>query len=451
VKTKPYQHQLFTLKFHLSRSRSADFSEQGTGKTWAAIGAIEKRIKKEQIKHCLVVCPASILHVWANEIDKHSDFLTYEFLKGTKRHEVLKESSAHVFIVSYDSLTPQLVKIARQKCQMVIFDECHFAKNYKAKRTKLAMALAKTPHVIAMSGTPWPNDMTEVFSIFYLVDLGKTFGTNYYAFLRNYFYEKKIRIGFNRYVRKYIPTNRLFMKLSKALKTVAVRFRKDDLPDIPPKIYQEIIVEMSPDQRKYYKSISHDLPLDEFNFDLPPNILVKYEKLQQIASGFLYLEDKSKVIEFNNPKWRALLEVLPSVTAGKKAIVVCRYQYEITRLRKLLKDYNPLVLDGKTLNKAKVCRLFQEDEDHRVLIMQTSCGVGVTLTQADTMIFLTNSWSYAERYQTEDRICRAGQTSKHVLYIDVVCKGTIDERVLTILKKKRSRIERTLKNVKRGS
>ncbi|RLG41999.1 MAG: hypothetical protein DRO05_02355 [Thermoproteota archaeon] len=443
MKTQPFEHQIKASKFHLQRYSSADYSEQGTGKTWVAINVIEKRIEAGQIKRALIVCPASILHVWESEIEKHSSFLTFTLLRGSQRMEIFKEVDTHCYIISYDSLTSDIVKLAVRKCQQVIFDEVHKAKNIRAKRTRLALALArKIPYRLQMSGTPWPNSLEDIFSLFLILDRGATFGTNYYRFLERYFYARPIpRTRIKRYIAKPI----LKHILKKALQGKAIRYLKDTLRDIPPKIYQTIPVDLSPAQRKYYRQLSHDLPIEEFSFELPPNILAKYEKLQQIASGFLYLDNQ--LVELDNPKAQALLDLLPNVLAGgKKAVIACKYRYEIELLKSLLKGYHPLVLDGTTTNKGKVCNKFQTDPTHQVLIMQVGCGIGVTLTAADTMIFLSNTFNYADRYQSEDRIHRAGQRSRRVLYIDIIAKDTIDERILRILRKKKQRIEDTLDN-----
>jgi len=206
MKTEPFEHQVKASEFHLKRNSSADYSEQGTGKTWVAINLIEKRMEAGQIKRALIVCPASILHVWETEILKHSSFLDFCILKGTHREEMLKDINAHCYIISYDSLTREIVKTATRKCQQVVFDEVHKAKNIRAKRTRLSLALAREiPYRLQMSGTPWPNSLEDVFSIFMILDRGATFGTNYYKFLNDYFYARPIpRTRAKRYIPKPI-------------------------------------------------------------------------------------------------------------------------------------------------------------------------------------------------------------------------------------------------------
>lgn len=101
IKTSPYDHQKESMKFHLKRKYSADFSEQGTGKTLTALLVAAYRLEKGEIKKVLIACPACVQHVWANEIEKHTDF-DYVILEGPKRFEKAKKSKAPFHIISYD-------------------------------------------------------------------------------------------------------------------------------------------------------------------------------------------------------------------------------------------------------------------------------------------------------------------------------------------------------------
>ena len=448
MRTTPFQHQTKALKFHLSLSRSADFSEMGTGKTRVAIELIEKRIKRGETEKALIIVPASIIDTWAYEIDKHSDFLTYTILKGTNRKRLFEETDPHCYIISYDSLWKEMAKSLKEKgINFLILDEVHKVKNPKAKRTKLTIQLAdRCKYVLMMSGTPTPNSMEDVWSLFRILDGGATFGRNFYKFLRDYF----VAIPVSRrqpWLRKYKPRKILYKIVKSRLKNLAVRFRKQDLPDLPDKLYVKVFVNLSREQVKYYNKVALGLNIDEFKFELPPNILAQYEKLQQITSGFFYLPDG--VVRFENPKIKAVLDMLPSLTAnGKKTVIVCKYREEINQLREAIHP-EPLVLSGDTINKHYIVNKFQTDPEEKVLVMQTSMGIGITLTAADSMVFLSNTFSYSDRYQSEDRIHRASQEAKKVVYYDIIAKGTLDEKILKILEEKRNRMEKIMEEVKR--
>jgi len=442
MKTKGFPHQIKSLIFHLQHPASGNFSEQGTGKTWIALATLEQRILRKEVKKALIICPASIIHVWENEIEKHADHLEPVILHGPDRVAKL-DSKGNCFVVSYDSLLPEIVEWALRNCQMVIIDEVHKVKNIKAKRTKLVLPLTKLPYRLVMSGTPFPNNLTDIFTIAYLVDRGETFGKSYYDFLRKYFFKIPITATKRGIIYKYIPRPPLLGLAQYFVKKYGIRFLRSEIEGMPQKIYQVIPVPLTKEQKEYLNALTDKLPTDQFKFELPPNILAKYEKLQQITAGFIY--EKGIPIEIGTNKHKALLDILPNLTYGdKKTIVVVKYRYEIEKLERLLASYNPLVLSGDTPNKEQVCQAFQENPSHKVLIMQISCGIGVTLTAADSMVFLTNSFSYADRYQSEDRICRTGQKQKRVLYIDILALDSLDQKIIDILNSKRKMLDDTL-------
>jgi SNF2 family DNA or RNA helicase len=62
-------------------------------------------------------------------------------------------------------------------------------------------------------------------------------------------------------------------------------------------------------------------------------------------------------------------------------------------------------------------------------------GYGLTLTEASTVVYYTNSFDLEVRIQSEDRAHRIGQKN-NVTYIDLVTEGTVEEKVLKALRNK---------------
>ncbi|MEM2900231.1 MAG: DEAD/DEAH box helicase, partial [Thermoplasmata archaeon] len=357
----------------------------------------------------------------------------------------IDRSDVPVYVVSYDSIYSSgynfLSKLLDKKFDQVIFDEIHKAKNPKSRRTKLSILLADNiDNRLLMSATPITNDLLDIWSQFRLLDKGKTFGTNFYVFRNRYFNSIINKYGKIKVI-KYFPKYRTKLIISEAIKKNGIRFKKQDCLDLPPKSYETLYVKLQGEQNRIYHKLSHGLSLEEFNFNLSPSVLVKYEKLQQVTSGFLYDRENNKIIEFNNPKLDIVKTLLPAMTVDdNKTIIFCKYKYELELYSKALKEYSPLVISGETPNKEKICHAFNTDPKHKVVVVQISCGIGISLTAASNVIYVSNTFSYADRYQSEDRAHRMGQTKK-TSYYDIVALATIDERVLQILNSKRSRIE----------
>ena len=95
------------------------------------------------------------------------------------------------------------------------------------------------------------------------------------------------------------------------------------------------------------------------------------------------------------------------------------------------------MITGKVKDRETQKNKFMEDDSCKVIICTiAAAGVGLTLTKADTAIFLDESWTSASNEQASDRIHRIGQNNS-VNIITLICKGTIDEFVHRIVKKKR--------------
>ena len=65
----------------------------------------------------------------------------------------------------------------------------------------------------------------------------------------------------------------------------------------------------------------------------------------------------------------------------------------------------------------------------------STAGRGLTLNEAKTVVYYANDFDLDIRSQSEDRCHRIGQTSS-VLYIDLICEKTIDEKIIKSLKNK---------------
>jgi SNF2 family DNA or RNA helicase len=63
--------------------------------------------------------------------------------------------------------------------------------------------------------------------------------------------------------------------------------------------------------------------------------------------------------------------------------------------------------------------------------------MGITLTASSTVIYYSNSYNLEHRLQSEDRTHRIGQ-AKSVVYIDLVCEGTVDEKIVESLRNKKN-------------
>lgn len=439
IKTKPYEHQLDNIKFHLARDKSADLSEMGTGKCLISLSKIDILRRQNLIKYTLIICPKSVMPVWEAEIKKHSD-LTYILLEGSLKNKIqLLATDFNIYIITYDAIPGRkrtlgilLHFLLYKRFGMVVLDEFTYVKNYSALRTKVITSLCDTiKYSISLSGTPITNSLESVITLYRIMDSGASFGKNYFA-ARNHLF---INHGYTfpdwhlREDKKEEFKRRLFFN--------AVRLLKKDCLDLPPKIFTERYAELVGITKNVYKKIAEELLkeliLPEGKVKIQ-NSLVKLTKLSQLSGGFLYTDNNPQLFP-DNPKLDLLKEVIEEIPPEDKIIIFAKWTQDIANIAKLLEAHNiPFVtIQGKTRDRATPINDFM-NTDKRILLSQVTVGAyGLNLIKANYVIYYSLGFSVIEFLQSQDRIHRVGQT-KPCVYISLLCKDSIDTYIYQSLK-----------------
>lgn len=164
-------------------------------------------------------------------------------------------------------------------------------------------------------------------------------------------------------------------------------------------------------------------------------VLTKILRLDQITCGFLRADDGSIVAaDTTNPRIEALMEVLEQHQG--KAIIWANYRYSIAEIaaeiRRVYGEDSVVTYFGDTTDDDREIAKdrFQNDPTCRWFVgNQQTGGRGLTLTAADLVVFFSNDYDAERRHQAEDRPYRIGQT-KNVVIMDLVCRGTVNEKIL---------------------
>ena len=171
------------------------------------------------------------------------------------------------------------------------------------------------------------------------------------------------------------------------------------------------------------------------------NVLSRLLRLSQLTGGFVGTGEEAA--EVSSAKLNLLEETLKEIMAGgKKVVVFARFTAEIQAIKKMLErlNLNYAYIAGEVAQKLRGGEVerFQHDEDCKVFLAQTrTAGLGLTLTAADTAIFYSLDYSFADYDQARCRIHRIGQKNR-CTYIHLLAQNTVDEKVLEVLKNKRS-------------
>jgi SNF2 family DNA or RNA helicase len=432
IKSTLYQHQIDCVKEACTKPYYALFLECGLGKTLIALNIYAENFSRDPGHRALVICPNTLVENWAEEIQKHTTF-TCRVLKGTKKRRIkLLNEPANIYIVNYDMTRILYPELISEEFDVVFADESQCIKNPKALRTKACLKIASSCHKrYIMTGTPIMNNPLDVYAQYLFLN-PLVFGNNYYRFRGRY----AVMGGFdNRVVTKWINMADFRRKVF----SCAVRKTKDECLDLPAKLYEKVHLDMPAPQRKLYKELKEEF-LSEFNDSVvtAPVMLTRILRFSQITAGFTKDFEGHEWAFDKNPKIEWIVDFLQSYQ--QKTVIFCRFLKEIDLLKLALDragiEYR--VIQGSTKDRMKEVNDFNNTPTVQVFIGQIdTAGAGINLTSASYCVFASNTYSYGQRIQAEDRIHRIGQ-SKNVTFIDLLVRGSIDERVHQSLKNKKS-------------
>lgn len=453
-KTKPYGHQIDALKKAAHQVEWAYFMDMGTGKTKTTIDNIGILYQERKINSALVVAPKSVYLNWEREIEAHLPDAVDRYVHSwnvtkDKKINIFKQKipgKLSILLMNVESLSTKrgldaaadFLKLNGHT--MFVIDEATTIKNPRAKRTKHILALATlSKYRRILTGSPVTKSPLDLYTQCAFLNKALLGYDSYYAFRARYAVMHTIYTNANTQVQipKYY-TN--LGELETKLKFFSTRIRKDQCLDIPPKIYRQRYVTMSYNQQKVYDSLKKNaMAILEDSTVSFTNKLTEILRLHQLTNGFLK-NDEGDVTTFDNPKITELDLILDEISG--KVIIWANYLHNIdelhTHITKRFGKGSCVTFYGATSleNRQKAVELFQTSPDCRFFIANPQTGGhGLTLTKAEYVIYYSNNYNLELRWQSEDRAHRIGQ-NKNVVYIDLIMKDTVDQRIVEALDKK---------------
>jgi len=449
---KPYPYQMETIIFGIRNKNCGLLLDMGLGKTRCAIDIARYRLQFENFNKILVVTPTSIMYNWQNEVHKFSEYRAIVLHSENRQDRIYKiqqfKNNYQFGIINYEALLPFHTELSNLNIDLIIFDEsARYIKSFSAKRTKMAIYLAdKAQSRMILTGTPISNKPLDIWSQFRTMDGGASLGLNFYKFRSKLF--KKISLkNYN----KFVPRHGTLAYLNSIIYNTCIVFKKEDvLPDLPEKIYHTIKLKTPDNISKVYHDVRNEIITRIEVTDgavpiLTKNIFTQLLRLQTITSGFIK-DSNGNIRELKNRvKLTALIEEIESIVDAEESVIVwVKFLHSIRMIKRELKrkGIECITMSGQDANKYERWNTFQKDRSIPVFIGQIeSGGIGIQLfkldSNADTqhMIFYENTYSLDVRQQAEDRIHRIGQKAS-CRYVDIILEDTIDEKILSIFKRK---------------
>jgi SNF2 family DNA or RNA helicase len=455
-KTKPYAHQLAALEKSWNKETFAYFMEMGTGKTKVLIDNLAMLYDKGKVDGALIVAPKGVVKTWyEQELPTHlpnhienTTVLWQPHITKVQREKLESlfeaETNMHILIMNVEALsTDKGVKFAMKflnshKTLMAI-DESTTIKTPTAKRTRNIIDLGRmAKYRRIMTGSPVTKNPLDLYTQCYFLDPFHLDHASYYSFRNRYAVMKTMHVR-GRSI-QVVSKFKNLDELSDTVKTFSDRVLKEDCLDLPPKNFIKRHVTLTPDQKRVYEQMKKQaVAYLNGKVTSTMTVLTQLMRLHQITCGHFTADDGSiQSVESN--RLNELMSILEE-TEGK-AIIWANYQLSVGEIiQRIIKEYGEdsyVHYYGLTSQEDRqdFIRKFQNDPNCRFLIgtPQTG-GYGITLTQANTVIYYSNGYDLEKRLQSEDRAHRIGQ-KKTVTYIDIIAEDTVDEKIVKALRDK---------------
>lgn len=434
-KFPPYRHQLVTFMYLSLIDNVGVFNEMGTGKTASVIWAYDWRRIQKQVYTGLVVAPNNILQNWEREVQAHAPHLKTVIVQGSRNDRLdCLDIMADLYFINYEGLRVVGDEL-KHRFQMVILDEAHKIKDPSAVQTKLTFEIFESVRFKAvMTGTPIGNELLDLHQPMTWLD--PFMFEPYPIFRANHF---------TAYGSKWKPNRGTEKMMQEKVYQKAVRYKKEECLDLPPKTYITRTCQLEPAQKAAYQQmLKQFMMMIEDGLINAKNVLSQIMKLSQITSGFVRDENGKDHIFKKCAKLDLLETVLEEIGQGHKVVIWARFIPDILRIASLLNRdrERALMLYGATAKGGKALEIadrFRDDKEIDYLVGNPAVGgLGLNMTCADYAVYFSNDYSWIKRSQSEDRIHRMGsEAHTQITIMDLICEKTIDEPVVASLRDKK--------------
>lgn len=431
---RPYQRRGVEWMHHLCEVGCHGLlaDEMGLGKTLQVLSLLATRRLTDQPS--LIVCPASVVPVWREEIAKFFPSLAVDVLKTG--HDFAHFTTPAIWLASYTQLRKHRALLEKVEFGYAVLDEGQFIKNPDAKITQTCFAV-RAQHRIVLTGTPLENRQLDLWSIFRFLLPGL--------------------LGSRASFESALNTDRegTLTRLRAQLAPFILRRTKNEVAtELPQKVEIDLNCPLTDLQRAEYARICSE-GLDRLGDDVGT-------AMREKSFGFLALLTRLrqtccdpdmlpwlKAPLSDSGKINLLIEKLTEIIgSGHKVVIFSQFVMLLDRVREALAKHFPELpryeLTGMTLDRLKPVQSFQTSEGSAAMLVSLkAAGTGITLHAADYVFLLDPWWNPAVEAQAVDRVHRIGQ-KRTVFVYRMVTAGTIEERIQALKASKKDLFDKLI-------
>jgi superfamily II DNA or RNA helicase len=431
---RPYQKEGATrLKaLHRLGCHGLLADEMGLGKTIQTLALLQQKTTKDLPD--LVVCPAAVVPVWIKEVNEHFPKIKVRVLGKGSLFEDSRE--ACLWLASYTQLRRHRASLDRVNFRYAALDEAQLIKNPKAKVTQACVAI-QAERRLALSGTPIENTPLDLWTIFrYLMPglLGS---------------RRELELALQEH-----PEETADQLRHQVSPFVLRRIKTDVAKELPPKWETNLPCPLTEEQTREYRILAngarseHGDDLQASMKNTPTHIFSLLTRLRQTCCDASLLPWRKGTTP-SGGKTDLLMGKLPNLVAsGSKTLIFSQFTSYLAILKKLIRADLPNVplyqLTGSTRDRGTPVKKFEETNGAAVMLASLkAAGLGVTLRTADYVFLMDPWWNPAAEEQAIDRAHRIGREKPTFVY-RLIAKGTVEERVCELQRKKREAFRRVI-------
>jgi len=440
LKAELRDYQLGGLSW-LQRLRSARLGgiladDMGLGKTLQTLAHLQYEKEAGRLKRAaLILAPTSVIGNWLEEAERFTPDLNVMIYHGLTRHQNSAFDDYDLIISTYGVAQRDKKLFIKYPFYYLVLDEAQVIKNTQTKTRQIIQQL-QAKHRLCLTGTPLENHLGELWSLFHFLAPGFLGTLKQFRQIFQYPIEKQ-------------QDEDCRAALVRRLQPFVLRRTKNQVAsELPKKTEMTLTVNLLGSQRDLYETIrmttersvreaiaKQGLGKSQWVF------LEALLKLRQVCCDpkLLKQRDETAVQNYSSAKLNTCLELLDNLMdEGRSVLVFSQFTSMLDIIEQALikRGYPHLILTGKSRDRESLIQRFQAGEAPIFLISLRAGGVGLNLTQADTVIHYDPWWNPAVEDQATDRTHRIGQ-EKPVFVYRLIGSGTVEEVMMKMQAKKR--------------
>ncbi|KAA5545380.1 DEAD/DEAH box helicase [Roseiconus nitratireducens] len=406
---EPFPYQLDGMAFLFPRYAGILADEMGLGKTMQAISTIRLLLCSGEVRSVLLVCPKPLVTNWLREFSVWAPEIPITAIEGSsaKREFAWRSPQVPVKVANYELLMRDeaLLTEGDLHFDLVVLDEAQRIKNRTSTTSQVVRSIPRT-RSWALTGTPVENCPDDLVGIFEFLSPG--------------------------YLRPGMPMPQI---ASRAGDYILRRTKDMVLDDMPPKLYRDAELQLTPEQWSTYEAAEKEGVVHLENLEQSLTIQHVFElvlRLKQICN-FDPVTGSSCKLE------RLVADIEEVAASGKKAIVFSQWVKSLDKIKEALQPYGPLEYHGKIPQKKRntVIDRFKNDPSSHVILMSYGAGsVGLNLQFCEYVFLFDRWWNPAIEDQAINRAHRLGAAGA-VTVTKMMALGTIEQRINDVLDQKR--------------